>query len=178
MSEKFSLIYEPRNTYAETGYHTTLTIYKESILKEGFRPSNKEDDWLGEGVYFWDNIENAKWWKRKGDVIPRCIFVCRLNCELENYLDLDIEMDKLDTFSKRYINEMAKRYGKKPNFKNHNQVKKFFCDTYCSQNNINILSFTFKHDIINKAGFVTGFIGRRQICVRKIDCISVVDIKE
>lgn len=44
MSEKFSLIYEPQTVYSETGYHATLTKNKESIMNEGFKPSNKDDD--------------------------------------------------------------------------------------------------------------------------------------
>lgn len=179
MFENFSLIYESQNTYTETGYHATLAKYKESIEKEGFEPSNNDDDWLGEGVYFWDNIENAQWWKRKRKTIPHCIFVCNLSCNLSNYLNLDneYEMDKLDAFSKNYINEMSKNGVKKPHFKNSNQIKKFFCDIYCLKNNIDILSFTFKHDIINKAGFKTKTIDRRQICVREPNCISIKDIK-
>lgn len=180
MSEKFSLIYEPQNTYAETGYHATLKIYQESIKNNGFKLSNSEDDWLGEGVYFWDDIRNAKWWMKKNRLFPKCIFVCRLNCNLSNYLDLDnkFEMDKLDAFSKNFLNEISKRNGKKPNFKNINQIKKFFCDMYCSKNNISILSFTFKHDIINKAGFKVDTLSRKQICVRETNCISIIDIKE
>lgn len=180
MLEKFSLIYEPRNVYSEVGYHATITTNKESILNEGFKPSNNDDDWLGEGIYFWDDIKNAEWWNRKGNIISGCIFICRLTCNLINYLDLDdkAEMDKLDTFSKRYVSEMSKIGRKKPVFKNYNQMKKFFCDIYCSKNDISILSFTFKHDIINKAGFKTGTFGRRQICVRELSCISIIGIKE
>lgn len=25
----------------------------------------KDDIWLGDGMYFWDNRGNANWWKRK-----------------------------------------------------------------------------------------------------------------
>lgn len=180
MAEKISLTYEPQNAYTEIGYHATFTIYKESIITSGFKVSNNEDDWLGEGVYFWDDIKNAEWWKKKGGIIPECIFVCELKCDLSNYFDLDnkFEMDKLDAFSKSYLREIAKSSGKKPNFKNNNQIRKFFCDMYCSKNSISILSFTFMHDIINKAGFKTGTFGRRQICVRELSCISVIDVKE
>lgn len=180
MSENFSLIYEPQNAYAETGYHTTLKIYKESIIENGFKPSNNEDDWLGEGIYFWDNIKNAEWWISDKAMLSKCIFICDLQCNLSNYLNLDnkSEMTKFEMFSKQYVKEMARLSNKKPNFKNSNQRKKFFCDIYCSRNNISILSFTFEHDIINKAGFKTGTFNRRQICVRDSNCISIVSVKE
>lgn len=180
MSEKISLIYEPQNTYTETGYHATASMHKESIIVNGFKPSNNADDWLGEGVYFWDNIRNAEWWMSCVKKDTGCIFACELKCSLPDYLNLDneSEMNKLNTFSKQYIREMINLGNKKPDFKNNHQRKKFFCDIYCSRKNISILSFTFKHDIINEAGFRTGVFKRRQICVRKPDCISNVRVRE
>lgn len=49
------------------GYHGTNYENVESILKNGFRISDKADEWLGHGIYFFtkgisDPIENAKEW--------------------------------------------------------------------------------------------------------------------
>ena len=180
MSEDFSLIYEPQNEYTEIGYHATLNVYKDDIIEKGFKLSHDEDDWLGEGVYFWDDIRNAQWWKKDNGIIPRCIFVCKLKCDRSKYLDLDCkkEMEKFSLFSKQYLKEMAKATGKKPAFKGNNQRKKFFCDIYCSKQNISILSFTFEHDFFNVAGFKEGTLKRRQICVKEPNCISIVSVKE
>ena len=180
MSENFSVIYGSRNVYSEIGYHTTLKENKESIQINGFKPSKDDDDWLGEGVYFWDDFKAAQWWMHNKKTTQKCIFICCLNCSLSNYLNLDnrLEMNKFEMFSKRYIQEMAQSKGKKPSFKNNSQRRKFFCDIYCSKNNISILSFTFEHDIINNVGFKQGTFHRKQICVRELNCISIVDIKE
>jgi hypothetical protein len=50
----------------------------------------KDDIWLGQGMYFWDNLGNANWWKRKqcsrhADV-KYCIAIA--NVVLNNLLDL------------------------------------------------------------------------------------------
>ena len=174
----FTLTYNPKEEYNEVGYHTTYTIYKNSILKNGFYKSNKNNEWLGEGVYFWDCEENALWWRKKSNTIKRCIFICDLKCKLSNYLDLDNEMDKFETYLKKYLKDSYKIKSAKPKFKNMDECRKFFCDLYCSHNNICILSHTFDHDIINAFGFKINTEKRRQICVRDTDCISITSVKE
>lgn len=179
MKMDFSLTYNPKMEYNEIGYHTTRIIYKDDIVDKGFKPSTDKDDWLGEGIYFWDNERNAYWWKQRSN-FKKCIFICSLKCPLQNYLNLDDknQMEKFSSFSKEYLFQMFKNSIKKPKFENNNQKKKFFCDIYCSNNNIHILSFTFEHDTINEFGFKIGSYKRRQICVREPSCISIMNIKE
>lgn len=46
-----------------TGYHATKSEYSEKILDtKDFKSSVSARDWLGTGIYFWDEIYNAKWW--------------------------------------------------------------------------------------------------------------------
>lgn len=173
---KLSIPYQPNLQYSEIGYHKTFKLYKDNIIKNGFQVSNNSDDWLGEGIYFWDNLENANWWKGKSKNFECCIFVCNLKCEKLKYLNLDVEMDKFEDFGKKYLKEMAHCNCKKPSFKNSNETKKFFCDLYCKKNDIEILSFSFKHNIINKVGFVTETKIRRQICVKNNNNISIMSV--
>lgn len=141
----FLLSYVPKDEYSEIGYHKTLYIKLDNIKETGFIPSNNKDDWLGQGVYFWDNIENAKWWNvSTGSIIKTCIITCELKCNSSQYLDLDKEIDNLDKFSRKYINGLIRKGLPRPKFENANQKKKFFCDLYCTQNNFIILSYTFK----------------------------------
>lgn len=174
----FSLTYTPKEEYNEIGYHTTLSCYKDSIIENGFWVSNESDDWLGEGVYFWDNENNARWWKKNSGIFKKCIFTCDLKCPLSNYLNLDLEMKKFESYLNEYMNSSYGKRLAKPKFKNVNECKKFYCDLYCSRNNICILSFSFEHDIINKFGFKAGTIKRRQICVRNPKCISINSVRE
>lgn len=173
----FMLSYVPEDNYTEIGYHKTLCIKLDSIRKNGFEPSKNKDDWLGLGVYFWDNIENARWWNvGTGAVIKPCIIICELKCDLSQYLDLDKEMDKLDKFCQKYIKELNRQGLPKPYFKNSHEKKKFFCDLYCKQKNFTILSYTFKHDIMNHAGFKIDTKERRQICVKNPKHIQILSV--
>lgn len=176
---KFSILYNSKDEYKEIGYHKTLCIYINDIKKDGFKPSNEDDDWLGLGVYFWDNIENAKWWNvGTGSIIKNCIIECELKCNINQYVNLNdkMEMDKLDSFCKKYMKEIVENGLPKPKFKNNNQKKKYFCDLYSTKNNLSILSFEFEHDIINVAGFKIDTKKRRQICVRNPDLIQILSI--
>lgn len=181
MEGKILFSYNPQNEYTEIGYHKTLHMHVSNIKKYGFKPSNENDDWLGLGVYFWDNIENAKWWKvgtGTGAIKKDCIIECELKCKMEQYLNLNKggEMDKFDKFCRKYMSEIKKNKLPRPKFENNNQRKKYFCDLYCKKNNYSILSFEFEHDSINIAGFKIGTIKRRQICVRDSKLIRILSI--
>src|SRR5438132_13919141 len=43
------------------GYHGTSTEGAASILREGFRVSRNPYDWLGDGVYFWQDAPRRAW---------------------------------------------------------------------------------------------------------------------
>ncbi len=177
MEGEFSVLYNPKDEYKEIGYHKTLYIYVDSIKKDGFKPSNEEDDWLGFGVYFWDNIENAKWWNvGTGSIMQRCIIKCELKCNMNQYVNLNEDMDKFELFCKKYMKEIQENNLPRPKFKNSNQKKKFFCDLYSTKHNLSILSCEFEHDIINIAGFTIGRKKRRQICVRNPKLIQIISI--
>ena len=45
-----------------TAYHGTLADRANCIEATGFNKSNKEIEWLGYGVYFFDTLDNAKYW--------------------------------------------------------------------------------------------------------------------
>lgn len=178
MNVDFSIVYTPKDEYNEVGYHTTYKKYKDSILKNGFKPSVQKNDWLGEGVYFWDNEDNAQWWSKRSTSASTCILVCDLKCQAVEYLDLDTQMKVFENFLKRYFKSATNDVVAKPNFKNNDERRKFFCDLYCTHNNIRILAYTFNHEIINQFGFKVATVKRRQICVREPKCISIRSVKE
>lgn len=181
MKINFSLPYTPNDEYNEIGYHTTLLENKDSIIENGFLFSNGHNEWLGEGIYFWDNKVNATWWKkRNAKKGKKCIFVCELKCLSANYLDLDnkFNMRKFKEFSKKFLKSSVGKKQVKPKFKNYDQCRKFFCDIYCSHNDIYILSYTFDHDKMNQFGFKEETVKRRQICVRDSKYISIKSVEE
>ena len=59
--------------------------------------NDKDDIWLGKGMYFWDNKGNVKWWNNKQmKKHPKGSFAIMVaNVNLEHLLDLtDIEIYK------------------------------------------------------------------------------------
>lgn len=160
------------------GYHGTDGNSAKSIISsKRFYISNKKNEWLGEGVYFWDNFELGEWWAKSSylDKNPTVI-KCKLNCNHEEYLDLDKEMNKLEEFREQFIEE-SKKYGVViPVFKGYNEQKKFFCTLYSQKNNIKILSFKFPYNEYNSVGFPR-VTYRRQLCVTDNENINILSTK-
>ncbi|MEX1103844.1 MAG: hypothetical protein WED87_06325 [Dehalococcoidia bacterium] len=54
---------QPRSPLPVRGYHGTSRAAADDILREGFRPSANSYDWLGTGIYFWqDAPRRAREW--------------------------------------------------------------------------------------------------------------------
>lgn len=45
-----------------TGYHGTHVKHVSDIISNGFNTTIRDDHWLGQGIYFFDNLDLAKWW--------------------------------------------------------------------------------------------------------------------
>ncbi|HYO16540.1 MAG TPA: hypothetical protein VE685_25360 [Thermoanaerobaculia bacterium] len=69
------------------GYHGTSVAAAESILLEGFKRSQNEYDWLGDGVYFFQDAPNRAYQWAKEHYGDECAVVA---CEiaLEDCMDL------------------------------------------------------------------------------------------
>ncbi len=51
----------------ELGYHGICSKYQYSIETEGFDPDKskyRDDHWLGQGIYFFDDYEKSLWWAK------------------------------------------------------------------------------------------------------------------
>lgn len=72
------------------GFHTNEKIKCENGLKNIINLISKDKDWLGEGIYFWDNISNAKYWsrKKKREHRNKEILILKGNIYLDCILDL------------------------------------------------------------------------------------------
>lgn len=83
-----------------TGYHGTvgenIDSILQDILKNGFKISSKNNEWLGKGIYFFDNINNAHWWNNshKKKKLNKGIIKAEIFSEIKHFLDLDDEEDR------------------------------------------------------------------------------------
>lgn len=69
------------------GEHGTSVHALDSILREGFRRSRNVWDWLGDGVYFWENnFSRAREWATEQHGSDGC--VVRASIELRDCVDL------------------------------------------------------------------------------------------
>lgn len=75
------------------GYHGTALGNVDNILENQFVASKRDDHWLGQGIYFYDDFELAKWWiETKLGIDPGmkyAVIAVNLNCQKEEFLDLD-----------------------------------------------------------------------------------------
>jgi hypothetical protein len=104
------------NTIWVYGYHGTSRSRAEQIISQGFQPSTNGYDWLGTGVYFWQDAPNhALHWARK--MHPQKPTVIKSRLRLDNtcldLLDMS-DIDDPDFWRDSYngFTEMCRRTGK------------------------------------------------------------------
>jgi hypothetical protein len=75
------------------GYHGTSRESAMSILGTAFEMCNRNDDWLGKGVYFWQDAPlHANWWAREYKRYDDPVVLCS-----EIYFNPDFCIDLLDS---------------------------------------------------------------------------------
>lgn len=94
-----------------TGYHGTSSNYTESIEKHGLDPDKthtRPDHWLGQGVYFFEDSDLAKWWacdisgKKYNQGSYPVIYQAQIQAPREEVLDLD-NYKEYDLFLNRIL---------------------------------------------------------------------------
>lgn len=70
-----------------TGYHGTTLNRAKNILKEKkFTPSSKDTEWLGDGIYYYFDIDDAYKWRNSNAILHSVIKI-----DNDEYLDIDTE---------------------------------------------------------------------------------------
>lgn len=180
----------------EIGYHGTCSKYRYNIEKSGLDPSkckHRDDHWLGQGVYFFDDYDKAMWWatsiSSQNDNCGGIIFKSNIEAPDEEILDLD-DNKQLDAFMTQTLETLEEIknncLGQMPIFEDA-KFRAVFFDYYKEQNEISVIIGTFQKEF---AGYTTrrnyserelqkkimDIIGirfqERQICVSKKECIK------
>lgn len=179
------------------GYHGTCSIHRANIEENGLDPAKckyRDDHWLGQGVYFFDDYDKALWWastisSQNGDC-GGVIFKSDIEASDAEVLNLD-DKRQLDSFMTEIMQviEDAKKecLGQMPVFDGERVTRAVFFDYYKIHNNISVIIGTFQKEF---AGYTTrrssserdlqkkimDMIGirfyERQICVSKKECIK------
>ena len=70
------------------GYHGTSRKHARNILRRGFKPSGNDWDWLGRGIYFFEeDLERAQEWAREHHVDDPAVIAAVI--DLGGVLDLN-----------------------------------------------------------------------------------------
>jgi len=182
-----------------TLYHGTSSNHMDSIQRNGLDPNRgnyRSDHWLGQGVYYFDNIELATWWagnavrlNRKNypylKKLSKVVYQSNVKVKKTQILNLDtVEGNiKLKSYYIEMLRNMEKQ-NKSFNFKD-NQLLCILCDSYKEDKNISLIIRTFtkqnasyiptmQHfDIYNKEISLLKLpFFEKQFCVSKKNCIE------
>ena len=181
-----------------TGYHGTSSNYTESIEKHGLDPDKthtRPDHWLGQGVYFFEDSDLAKWWacdisgKKYNQGSYPVIYQAQIQAPREEVLDLD-NYKEYDLFLNRILemqNEIeCDAKNRMPVFSPEQQRAVYF-DYYKKMYHISVIMYTFSKDSAKYGTFRTGedlaqqkklekalniAYHEKQICVSQKKCIK------
>ena len=180
----------------EIGYHGTCLRYRHNIEKNGLDPEEcnpRNDHWLGQGVYFFDDYDHALWWasvtSSHNDSCGGIIFESTIEAPDKEVLNLDDnkQLDRFFTESIKTIEEVEKACPEKMPIFDDAKFRAVLLDYYRIQNGISVIIKTFPKDM---AGYtirrnshekelqkkiigITDFrFMERQICVSKKECVK------
>lgn len=168
-----------------TGFHGTSKSAAQSILAEGFKPSEKISEWLGNGIYFFQNLGAANYWAKKECQNDPVILQADIRIFDHEWLDMNSPADeeKYQKFVEQQLNDI-KRLGKPlPVFTNAKgqydaaRERCFWCNLYVIYHGTKMISYKFRD--ISSPEVTYGFrkyYSNIQMCV--FDSSIIVDIKE
>lgn len=172
----------------EVGYHGTAYENAESIIKtRKMKFSSGYDEWLGRGIYFFGDIEDAKWWCKTRKYSNHAII--KADFEFNNNV-INLAMCRHDQESfQKYCDSVQKKSELLPNRKrrrNYMQlaINKLLEDSQKSGFIIDAIIAIFRENRYfwpNKAVYNDQFpcmIGQLQICVFNHDAIKQLSIIE
>ncbi len=180
----------------ELGYHGTCSKYQYSIETEGFDPDKskyRDDHWLGQGIYFFDDYEKSLWWAKtissQNNNCGSIVFESLIEATDDVVLNLD-DNHQLDAFMTeilRLLEDIQKECPEKMPIFEEKNFRAVCFDYYKQTKGISVIIGTFRKDI---AGYTTkrnsidkktqkkimNIIGiqfnERQICVSQKNCIK------
>lgn len=170
------------------GYHGTTLESAQSIVENGFELRPKPWDWLGDGVYFWQDAPRraSLWgeeWTSKGAEVPE-VSVVKARLRLEDCLDLlDVAWNDAIIRYVKSFRERLRRDG--TNLKNHSDGRHLLDAAF-----FNFLVEELEHDGIKirsvRAAIAEGesmlegspirYRSHVQIAIRDVSLISDLEI--
>ena len=131
--------------------------------------------WLGDGIYFWETLEDAKWWNQD-QYSDGVILSAHLSCKTEKYADLDnpAHMQAIVEYAECVKNLVATDGSVDIDFQDKVQARAFFCTSYKKAHGIQLMKHSFPWLVDNAAGF-REFHSRAQYCATDNSIISNIE---
>ena len=162
------------------GYHGTCSWEEQSIESKGLDPQAtkyRKDHWLGQGVYFFENIEQAKWWaamqSEKRSSSWSIIYQADILADKSQVLNLD-NNDELEDFlnvirrNLELINLLAKDKKEGYPIFTPSKFSSVFFDYYKEKYGIKIIIYSFIKDYVR---YTANFpIDKNDISIQKALC--------
>ena len=151
------------------GYHGTSQGQAIDILSKGYHLSHDDDEWLGDGIYFYFKYKDAYNWKT--DAVLRST----IKIKRSEYLDIDTKIG--ESIFREMVNIIYAQYGSKidPYSTGDDLVQKNQCalmrmiwDTYPK---IKVISAAFPYEKTTFKTLIDKRLKRREFCVRSNEYI-------
>lgn len=153
-----------------TGYHGTSIKCANTIIKEKqFKVSTNDNDWLGEGIYFYFSLTDAYDW-RDSDAILHSV----IKIDDDEYLDIDSEegeeiyQDIINFISDTHCVEVCGDIQK-----NQYAVAMMIWDTYSK---VKVISASFPTEKTKFKTLIDKRRRRREFCVRNNSIIKYTNL--
>lgn len=132
------------NTMFETkAFHKSgLDNAEKSLTWQAFYVSDKEELWLGNGIYFWERYGDAVWWP--GNYNNPVILSAVLSCESNLFLNLDDERQEkafLEYMSE--VIEQAKASGVSIKSETNDIINGGSCNYYKTKHGTKLIKYSF-----------------------------------
>ena len=164
--------------FRKTVYHGTLKERTFKILKNEFYRSTKKTEWLGHGVYFFEDLNYAQAWayQEGGKTDPAkepAVLSATIQCEDNEFFDLDIaeNMKKLEAMRKLFSQKSDLGHA----IIGPQELRCAACNLYKKLNGIKIFAYSFPKVTTNVVGFPVNS-PQRQFCVDDVANICNVTI--
>ena len=162
-----------RDTIKMTGHHGTLKSKAIKIMREDFYISKKPNEWLGRGIYFFSERQDAWKWaeqearKAKHHGEYPFVITADISCSKGEFADLDYEEErhKMDTALQKC------KYKGAPEFSSDKEMRCFYSNLYKRLSGIKVMAYTFPIALTNKYGFPY-ILNKRQISVENNEYLS------
>lgn len=156
-----------------TGYHGTSATSAKEIIESGkFKISNGKKDWIGKGIYFYPDINDAYCWRNCEMILHTIVKV-----DDDEYLDIDTKEGKV--LYTKVIDQLLKSIkGIDLSSPQQNQcaVMNLIWDSY---DKLKVISASFATERTKIKTLIDTRDRRKEFCVRNNDCIVLVqDIRK